>query len=303
MAGRDAIPNYSMVSMMQGSRFWRWRQPHAGLAFTGHSLVAANVATNGAHERRIGVTELPSGLIESSAAAPNIRSESELARIVDEALAAVGAARERLALVLPDLAITAVVVPGGGQGKPRRSKNELRHELAASLPYPVREARCDFWWGRSNEVLAAAVRDVVVEQYERVAEAVGCAPGWVDGASLCQIPGQVAHRAHPEALEVHVQLYAGHYWMSIVRGEELVGTRTKLRAEDDREAVVREVLRAPVLHDNDVIDLLCLSGSGAAAVQQMLGDNEVVREIRVVNDDESDHLVSSIERLLERGTP
>jgi Tfp pilus assembly PilM family ATPase len=296
MLRREATANYSIVRAMRGSRFWRWRQPSAGVAFTNHSIVALNIA----NEARSGETELPGGLIESSAVTPNIQSVGELAQIVERALADVGVARERLALVLPDLATTTVVLPA--RERSRRPARELRRELAAGLPYPVGEARCDFWRGQHDEILGVAVRTAVVQQYERIVEAVDCQLGWVDSASVCHIPSQVSRRVRAERLEVHAQLYADHYCLTVVRGGELIDTRIKLRSAGDFERVAREVLRAPVLHDSETIDSLHLSGKDAAAVAELLRDAGV-GEVRVDCDGERQHLVSSIERLLERGTP
>lgn len=282
---------------MRGSGFWRWRRPSAGLAFTRHSVVAVNRA-NGA---RSSSSELPEGLIESSSATPNIQSVGELARIVEETLAEVGIAGERLALVLPDLAVTAVVFPEtGGRARPQ---GELRRELGASLPYPVSEARYDFWRGPHREVLGVAVRGAVVEQYERIVEAVDCRLGWVDTASVCHVPGQVSRRARPDFLEIHAQLYVDHYCLTVVRGGELVDMRIKLRSANDLDGVVREVLRAPVLHDSGRIDLLRLSGRDAAAVAERVGDTTQLGELRIDAQDEQRHLESAIETLLERGAP
>jgi hypothetical protein len=147
------------------------------------------------------------------------------------------------------------------------------------------------------------VRTAVAQQYERIVEAVDCQLGWVDSASLCHIPRQVSRRVRAELVEVHVQLYVDHYCLTVVRGGELIDTRIKLRSAGDLERVVREVLRAPVLHGSETIDSLRLSGKDATAVAELLGDAAGVGEIRVDCDGERRHLESSIETLLERGTP
>ena len=83
-----------------------------------------------------------------SATTPNIQSVRDLAQIAETVLDAVGVRRERLAVALPDLAITTAVFPGRG----RAPERELRQELASMLPYALVEARCDFWRGRHDEV-------------------------------------------------------------------------------------------------------------------------------------------------------
>lgn len=296
MPETEAIPNYSMVGVMSPESSW-WRRRGAGVAFTSHSVAAFNQSG----ERRFEARELPAGLIKTSAATPNVQSMGDLARVVEEALDAVGAAGERLAVALPDLAITTAVYPKRG----RTSARSLRRELGATLPYPVGEARCDFWRGRHDEVLGAAVRDAVVEQYERIVEVVGCRLGWVDGASLCRIPSWAARPGRPGALQVYVQLYVGHYCLTVFRDGELLDTRTKLRTvdEDDVELVAREIVRAPILHDSAEVGTIGLCGRDAAAVAAELERTGEAVEVRIIDDGEDRQLASSIETLLERGRP
>ena len=315
MLGSEAIPNYSMVTMMRGSGLWRWRQPSAGLAITGRAIAAfKNSGKNGGKNGgapRFERKELPEGLVKVSATTPNIQSVRDLAQIVQAVLDAVGARRERLALALPDLAITTAVFPGRG----RAPERELKKELASILPYALREARCDFWRGRHDEVLAAAVREMVALQYEQIVEAVECRLAWVDAVSLSGIPSWSIRPSRKGELDVCLQLYAGHYCLTVFREGELMDARTKLRTADDVELVCREVLRVPALHDSaasaasadcdaqDSIDSLSLFGADAASVAAALEDSTRVRAIRIENDDEDRHLEFSIETLLARGSP
>ena len=312
MLGSEAIPNYSMVTMMRGSGLMRWRQPSAGLAITGRAIAAfknsgKNSGKNGGAPR-FARKELPEGLVKVSATTPNIQSVRDLAQIVQAVLDAVGVRRERLALALPDLAITTAVFPGRG----RAPEHELKKELASILPYALREARCDFWRGRHDEVLAAAVREMVALQYEQIVEAVECRLAWVDAVSLSGIPSWSIRPSRKGEIDVCLQLYAGHYCLTVFREGELVDARTKLRTADDVELVCREVLRVPALHDSaasgdcdaqDSIDSLSLFGADAASVAAALEDSTRVRAIRIENDDEDRHLEFSIQTLLARGSP
>lgn len=296
-----------MVILMRASRLWQWFRPAAGLAFTDRAIVAfKRGGKRGA--ARFERKELPEGLVEVSPSKPNIQSVGDFAQIVEAALDAVGARAERLALALPDLAITAAVFPGRG----RASERELRKELAPMLPYAESEARCDFWRGRHDEVLAAAVRDVVALQYEQIVEAVDCRPAWVDALSLTRIPSwsrSSARSTRKGDLDVALQLYTGHYCLTVFREGELVDARTKLRTAGDLELVCREVLRVPALHASsdsggeDSIDSLSLFGADAASVATALEDSSRVRVIRIETDNENRHLESSIEMLVVRGSP
>ena len=297
--------NYSMVTIMRGSGLWRWRQPSAGLAFTSRAIVAFKNGRKNGGAPRFERKELPDGLVEVSATTPNIQSVRDLAQIAVAVLDAVGARRERLALALPDLAITTAVFPGRG----RAPERVLKKEFASMLPYSVGEARCDFWRGRHDEVLAAAVREMVALQYEQIVEAVECRLAWVDAVSLARIPSYSTRPSRKGELDVDLQLYAGHYCLTVFREGELVDARTKLRTAGDVEFVCREVLRVPALHDSadsdaqDSIASLCLFGADAASVAAALEDSSRVRAIRIETDDEDRHLESSLETLLARGRP
>jgi len=297
MLGREAIQNYTMVSFMKRPGLFRWRKPMAGIAFSGHSIVAVN--KSGVH--RSDKRPLPDGLVESSNATPNIQSMGDLARIAEQAVEAVGAGGGGLAVVLPDHVITTAVY----SNRDRMTERALRRELGAGLPYPSHEARYDFWWGRHNEVLGAAVRDVVARQYERIVETVGCRTAWVDGASLCRIPGWAARHSPPGTIRVDVQLYVDHYCLTVFRDDELLDVRTKLRRghTDDTELVVHEILRAPVLYDARRVDSLGLYGLDAATIGSAVENTPEVGEVRILDGDEDHHLESSIEILLERGSP
>lgn len=295
--GAEAIQNYTMVSFMKRPGFLWWRRPMAGIAFSGHAIVAVNQSGVRRSDRR----SLPDGLLESSATTPNIQSMGELARLAEQAVDAVGAGGGQLAVILPDHVITTAVY----SSRERMTERALRRELATSLPYPSHEARYDFWWGRHTEVLGAAVRDVVARQYERIVETIGCRLGWVDGASLCRIPGWSARPSSPGTLRVEVQLYIDHYCLTVFRDDELLDVRTKLRRAHigDTELVFREILRAPILYDARRVDSLGLYGYEAAAIASAVEDKPEVGEVRVVDGDEDRHLESSIEILLERGRP
>ncbi len=289
---------------MRGAGLKQWFRPSAGLAFTDRAVAAFKRGSKsgaGRFERK----ELPEGLVDVSPSKPNIQSVGDFAQIVEAVLHAVGVRRERLALALPDLAVTTAVFPGRG----RAPERELRKELASMLPYAVDEARCDFWRGRRGEVLAAAVRDVVALQYEQILEAVDCRPAWVDALSLTRIPSWSRRSSRRGELDVALQLYAGHYCLTVFRDGELVDARTKLRTAGEIEPVCREVLRVPALYDSSEsdaeksIDSLYLFGSDAASVATALEDASQVRTIRIETDDEDRHLESSIETLVARGSP
>ena len=261
--------------------------PRTGLVVTKDSVLAVRRTGRLARARR----QLSDGLVEPHPMTANLRSVADLARLAAEVLREVGAMRETIALALPDLAISTLVVPRD-QSRPRR---QLVAKLSESLPYPRTEARYDFWTGRHGEVLGAAVRSSVISQYEDVVEAAECRLGWVDGISLVRIPGWAAESRDTEGLDIQVQMYSDHYCLSIFRDGRLVDLRSKLRRAADLDGVQREVARVPALHGDDPVRSLRVYGADSGALATAFGIT--------ADDDEDSHLESVLVTLLARGRP
>jgi len=238
---------------------------------------------------------IPRGLVEPAVATPNIRSVAELALLVEEVLAELGARRRHVALVLPDLCVTTVLFPDRGG----ESDKKLWGELGRSLAFPRAEARHDFWRGRGKEVLGAAVRETVVRQYEQAVEASDYRLGWVDAASLVKLPGWAAPSSG-DGLDVQTQLYQGHYSIFVFRNGVLVDARTKLRAPGDVRAVERELLRLPRLHEVEKLGSLTLRGEDASSLATCVEGVDDVGRVQVVEDGEDPLLASCVVELLGR---
>lgn len=246
---------------------------------------------------RIATRELPEGLLAPSSVSPNIRSVSELARLAADALGELEARREGVVVLLPDRSIvTALYTSRGGA-----SEKELEVEMGAKLAFPSREARFDFWRGRAGEVLGAAVREAVAEQYEQVVEATDSRLGWVDSASLARIPAW-ARPSGGSGLDVQLQLHENHYCLSVFVEGELVDLRVKLRPAGRLDGVQREVMRLPAVHGAPSRSITVL-GAGAAALAALLEEIPELGHVQVEDDGEDLLLASALRALLERPRP
>jgi hypothetical protein len=207
-----------------------------------------------------------------------------------------------LAVVLPDLAIRAFVMPEAEKPTP----SEILTRIAPRLSYPPQEALVDTFHGPSGWVLAAAVRGAVLHQYEQALEALGCHAAWVDGASLIRIPGwsreelENASGQDQGALRIHAQLYPGHYTVTVFRQIHLLDVRTRLRAATDHENVAADLVRLPAVYEGDECQEITLRGEGAAALAGELEGSGLARSIRLGEDGEEAHLRSLVGILMRR---
>ena len=281
-----------------------WKRARYGLAFGDEFLLAARLRSRRRNGSFIETSrrDLPSGLVSVSSMKTNVRGVSRLARLAGEALEAVQCPGGKLAVVLPDLAIRAFVFPKEGKS----TSSETLARVASRLPYPSDEALLDTWQGPAGWVLAAVVRRVVLRQYEQALEALGCSAAWVDGASLVCIPKWARDaldeaEGSPAGLRVHVQLYQGHYSLTIFRRADLVDVRVKLRASTDVDRIVTELHRLPSLYSEEECCEISIRGEGAGALFAKLEANGLTGgRIQMGEDGEEEHLRCLLETLLRR---
>ncbi len=271
-----------------------------GIAFGERFLLAARLSP-GQSERSLDSSrcQLPPDLVSVSSVEPNFRSASQLARLAGDALLEVGCSGGPVAVVLPDLAIRSFVFHDGK----RLASRDLLDRMVPQLSYPPNEAMIDTWRAPAGWVLAAAVRRVVLHQYEQALEALGCHVAWVDGASLARIPAWSAEAMGSGGLRVHVQLYPGHYTLTIFRKSNLMDVRTRLRYAVDEQKVVEDLVRIPSLYEGEEeFHQVSVRGEGAAAVVDGLERASLARDrLELGEEGEEAHLESLVEILIRRG--
>lgn len=279
------------MSALSARLAWPWRRPRVALGFSSRMVVALP-AQGGAIRR-----EIPPGLLIPSSTSPNIQSVSEVARLASEIIDELGGRGATVSMLLPDLAVVSAVIP------PERSSTapEIRSELGPRLGFPVSEARSDFWRGEKGEVLAAAVREAVVRQYEQVVEATECRVGWVDSASLVRIPAWAeASKSDPGITLLEALLYRDHYVLALFRGGELVDLRMRLRSGDDVDAVACEIRRVPAIYGLDALGTVALSGEGASPCARLLAEARMEARLSPEEEDEEKQLEASLVALRKR---
>lgn len=279
---------------MTTSRFWPFRGPRAGLAFSEGLLVAVGNGSSRAER----VTELPEDLLTPSPSVPNLRSVAELARLVAASMAGIGLRRAEVVVALPDLSLTTAVLEGAS----RLGDADQRKRLVSRLTYPASEARADFWKSGGGRALGAAVREAVIRQYEQALEAAEVRIGWMDAASTARLPAWAEALPADASLRACVQLYRSHYAIAVFEGRSLLDWRWKLRSPGDAEQVAKELARLPGAYEARRIEALRLSGEDAALAAEAIGsESEELGPVTVEDEGEVRQLAACLRALLARG--
>jgi hypothetical protein len=246
--------------------------------------------------------EIPPELLSVSIIEPNIRGVSKFAQLAGEALDRVGGSGKSVALVLPDMAVRAFVLPKGVKA----TRAEMLTRIAPRLSYPEREVRFDTWSSPYGTVVAA-VRQAVLRQYEQALEALGCRVAWVDSASLIGIPDWVGSDRPSDSsdgsdrIRILVQLYPRHYTLSVLGRGEMFDIRTKLRSSGDESRIAEQLTRLPMMFDGAQFPEVTLQGVSAGVLARELEAAGFGREqIHIGDEGEETHLGRALGLLLQR---
>jgi Tfp pilus assembly PilM family ATPase len=135
--------------------------------------------------------ELPEDALRVSLTEPNILDRGAFRAVLQALLDRTGTpAGGRVAIVLPDpvARLRTLAAEGVGDRNGREAEEMIRFRLQKTLPFDVREARVAWTAAgpgeRGPQVLAAAMRRTVLDDYEGAFEAVGLKPGLVELSGL-----------------------------------------------------------------------------------------------------------------------
>jgi hypothetical protein len=197
---------------------------------------------------RVAVRQLESGALEALPNRPNMAKQEVVRRAVGEVLEAVGNDSGRLGVLLPDPSVRVAILRFETLPDNRVEAEELvRWKMGSFLPFPPEEARVSYQvlsqGEQSVELLAMALRNSVVADYEAAFETVRAGPALILPATAALLPLLPAGSAGGQAL-VHV--CSGSITTVVTVGENLRFWRNRVMepptAEGDGE-VVREIAR------------------------------------------------------------
>lgn len=218
-------------------------RPRCTLQLGPHSAVWAEESRDGLGRRccRYQMLDLPSGLVRPSPIEPNITDQAVLETILR---AAFGSGKRRavpIVLVLPDLCVRATVMEFDAvPARPAERDALVRWKLEQDSAFPLADTRVVSKQLAPKSVLAFAIRETVLHQYEGVCEAVGLHPVSMDiaGFRLRAAMGE----AIPAAESVTwLSLLDGGFTLFVHHAGRLTFLRTKRQPESGREGVFRDL--------------------------------------------------------------
>ena len=205
---------------------------------------------------------LSPGALVPSASEANVVSAGEVRDAVARVAAELGIGRAPVTVVAPQgtARLLLLEVPGGVD-----SEEFARYRFAA-LPYPAGEAVVDVLPVRGGRVVAAAVRRLVVEDYEAVITSASLEQERFDITSLSALAGLLKDSSRDE-LVIDVVLGDVAFTMAAHRDGVLAALRHRLRDRRDGEAgrLRAEAERTAVLAGQP-LGRLRVVGSGARAL-------------------------------------
>jgi len=198
--------------------------------------------------RRVAIRQLETGALEPLPGRPNLAKPEVVRRAIREVLETVGTAGGRLGILLPDPAVRVAILhfetlPGHRQ----EAESLVRWKMGGLLPFPPEEARVSYQLlsrgDQSVELLAMALRNSVVAEYEAAFETVSANPALVLPATAALLP---LLPASTQAGNVLVHVCSGSVTTVVAVGDGISFWRNRLlesrTAAGDGE-VVREIAR------------------------------------------------------------
>jgi hypothetical protein len=143
--------------------------------------------------RRVAVRQLEAGALEPLANRPNLAKQEVVRRAIREVLETVGDGGGRVGILLPDPAVRVAILRFETLSSRREEAEALvRWKMGSIISFPPEEARVSYQLlpkgEQSVELLAMAVRNSVVGEYEAAVEDVRAGPALVLPATAALLP-------------------------------------------------------------------------------------------------------------------
>ena len=226
-----------------GGRTGSFTLPSVVLDLQPGFVAGARLEKKSRQVRRVAVRQLEAGALEPLAGRPNLAKQEVVRRAIKEVLEAVGNGGGRLGILLPDPTVRVAVLRFETLSA-RRSEAEalVRWKMGSILPFPPEEARVTYQLlskgEHSVELLAMAVRNSIVAEYEAALEEVGAGPALVLPATAALLP---LLPAGDHGSQVLVHVCSGSVTSVVVVGDGISFWRNRqlesVTAADDSEVV------------------------------------------------------------------
>jgi len=193
--------------------------------------------------RRVAVRQLEAGALEPLASRPNLAKQEVVRRAIREVLETVGDGGGRLGILLPDPAVRVAILRFETLSSHREEAEALvRWKMGSILSFPPEEARVSYQLlskgEQSVELLAMAVRNSIVAEYEAAFGDVRAGPALVLPATAALLP---LLPAGYQGSQVLVHVCSGSVTSVVVVGDGISFWRNRqlerVTAAEDEEVV------------------------------------------------------------------
>jgi len=197
---------------------------------------------------RVAVRELEAGALEPLPSRPNLAKLEVVRQAIRDVLETVGDGSRRLGILLPDPSVRVALLHFETLPARREEAEALvRWKMGGILPFPAEEARVSYQrlskGEQSVELLAMALRNSVIAEYEAAFDTVSSAPVLVLPATMALLPLLPAG-THGSKVLVHV--CSGSVTTVVLVGDGISFWRNRLLGTDTKDGddeVVREIAR------------------------------------------------------------
>jgi hypothetical protein len=211
-------------------------------------VVGARLDKSSRQVRQVAVRPLEAGVLEALPSRPNLAKPEVVRRAIREVLETVGNGGGRLGILLPDPSVRVAILRF--ETLPRRREEAealVRWKMGSILPFPLEEARVSYQQlskgDQSVELLAMALRNSVLADYEAAFENLNAGPALILPATAALLP---LLPAASRGSQVLVHVCSGSVTTVVAVGENIGFWRNRLlerpMAEGDGE-LVREIAR------------------------------------------------------------
>lgn len=197
---------------------------------------------------RYRMVDLPAGLLRPSPIEPNISDQSALETRLHALVGSGKRGSLPIVLVLPDLCVRATLLElDAVQARPAERDALVRWKLEQDSAFPLTGARVASQQVAPKSVLALAIRETVLRQYEGVCEAVGLHPVSVDIAGF-RLRAAMADAVPAAESVAWLSLLDGGFTLFVHHAGRLTFLRTKRQSESGRDGVFRDLAASLVYY-------------------------------------------------------
>jgi hypothetical protein len=211
-------------------------------------VAGARLDESSGQVRRVAVRQLEAGALEPLPSRPNLAKQEVVRRAIEEVLEAVGNGSGRLGILLPDPSVRVAILRFETLPDHREEAEALvRWKMGGILPFPPEEARVSYQLlskgDQSVELVAMAIRNSVVAEYEAACATVSFGPALILPATAALLP---LLPTGSQGSQVLMHVCSGSVTTVVTVGDGITLWRNRLleadTAEGDEE-VVREIAR------------------------------------------------------------